>query len=136
MSIRAQQVGSEIHEAVQMALSRGDLHDPRIRGLITVTGVTVTDDLAEAQVSVSVLPAVHAELTMHGLRSAAPLLRREVTRRVRMRTIPRLTFRLDDSLKKQAAVAAAIREAVGDAPADATAPNADEEDHPGGDESP
>lgn len=127
MSIRAQQIGSEIRDAVQMILARGELHDPRIRGLITITSVAVTEDLAEARISVSVLPAEHGELTMHGLRSAASLLRRQIGRRVRMRSIPRLTFQLDESLKRQAAVALAIREAIGSESGDEAVPGGQEE---------
>lgn len=128
MSIRAQQIGSEIRDAVQMILARGELHDPRIRGLITITGVAVTEDLAEARISVSVLPAEHGDLTMHGLRSAASLLRRQIGRRVRMRSIPRLTFQLDESLKKQAAVVSAIRDAIGPGSDDMAIPGGQRQD--------
>jgi len=108
MSIRAQQIASTIRRAVQESIARG-VHDPRIRGLVSITRVNVTDDLSEAFVHVSVLPADRAELTLHGLQSAAPKIRTAIGRKIRLRTMPRLSFRLDESLKKQAALEAAIR---------------------------
>ncbi len=113
MTKRTDQVASLIRRAVQTALSRG-LHDPRIRGLISVTKVLVGEDLSQASVYVSVLPAEHAELTLHGLRHAASRIRAQLGRAVRLRHIPRLAFHLDDSIKMQARLDAALAEARGD----------------------
>ncbi len=88
-------------------LARG-LQDPRIAGLVTVVGVTVSDDLAEAVVRVSVLPESRETLTLHGLQAAAAHVRREVGDRVRLRRVPRLTFRLDRASKKEAEVLRAL----------------------------
>ncbi len=101
MSHRAEQISSTIQRAVQTVISRG-LNDPRVRGLVSVTKVLVDDDLSHATVYVSVMPAEHGALTMHGLRAAAKRIRSEVGNVVRMRRVPRLTFRLDDSIKRHA----------------------------------
>ena len=77
--------------------------------MISVTGVDVTDDLSEATVSISVLPAGDADLTLHGVRHAAGHIRSVVAERVEVRRVPRLSFRLDASLKKEAEVLAAIK---------------------------
>ena len=102
---------SVLRRAIQQVLSRG-LNDPRVQGLVSVTRVQVSDDLSDATVSVSVMPAERAELTMHGLRHAARHIRTEVGRSVKMRRVPRFSFRLDESLKKEAQIIAAIDEAV------------------------
>lgn len=107
MSRRTEQLASLIRQAVQDVLARG-LEDPRIKGMITVTGVTVTDDLHDATINVSILPAEHAELTMHGLRHAERHMRHAVSNRVEMRRVPTLRFKLDDSLKRQAGVLEAL----------------------------
>jgi ribosome-binding factor A len=109
MSQRTAQIASVIQTAVQRVITRG-LNDPRVRGLISVTKVEVSPDLADARVFVSVLPAEHSELTMHGLRSAAGFIQSEIAGEVAARRLPRLSFRLDESLKKQAALDEAIRE--------------------------
>ena len=98
---------------MQRVLSRG-LNDPRVRGLISVTRVDITPDLADAKVYVSILPVEHTELTMHGLRSAAGHIQAEIAGDVSARRLPRLVFRLDESLKKQAQIDAVIGRAVGD----------------------
>jgi ribosome-binding factor A len=107
--VRNEVVAATLKRAIQEILARG-LHDPRVRGLISVTSVEVTHDRADATVMVSVLPEEHAELTLHGLRSAAAHVRSALAGRVSMRRLPRLSFRLDESLKKEAAVSAALAE--------------------------
>lgn len=111
MAHRVDQVASSIQRALQAAISRG-LSDPRVRGLITVTNVSVSPDLAEASVGISIIPAHHATLTLHGLTSAASRLQADVEKTIRIRRMPRLVFFLDDSLKKQAALDAAISRAL------------------------
>lgn len=109
MSQRTEQIASVIHTAVQRVITRG-LNDPRVRGLVSVTKVEVAPDLHDARVFVSVLPAEHAELTIHGLRSAAGHIQAEISKEVAARRLPRLSFRLDESLKKQAMIESEIRE--------------------------
>ena len=84
------------------------LHDERIRGLVSVTGVRVSDDLSEAFVGISVLPEKHGELTLHGIRSAAGHIRRTIAHGLRLRRVPRLVFQLDRSLKMMAEVDEAL----------------------------
>lgn len=68
----------------------------------------MTQDGRECFVDVSVLPAEKGTLSLHGLNAAAPHIRREVGERVRVRTMPSLVFRLDESLKKQAQILSAL----------------------------
>lgn len=80
-------------------LLRHKVKDPRI-GLLTVTGVRATTDLAHARVLVSVLgEAAERAATLEGLRAAAPFLRGELSRRLRLRRAPELHFQLDDTLE-------------------------------------
>jgi len=113
MSVHRERVASLLRRTIQEILERG-LADPRIRGLISVAGVRVSEDLADATVMVSVMPASEASLTLHGLRSAAPHIRMAVAKRADMRRTPRLHFRLDTAVRREADVLAAIREAVGE----------------------
>jgi len=109
VSRRQEQLAADLQRAVQDAITRG-LHDPRVRGLITVTEVRVSQDLREATILVSVLPAEAQELTLHGLISAAPHLRHALGESVRARNIPNLHFRADTSTKKQAGVLRALEQ--------------------------
>jgi ribosome-binding factor A len=72
------------------------LKDPRI-GFATVTAVKITSDLRHARVFVSVLGSEEErEATMAGLKSAAPVLRSELGRQMRIKYLPDLTFELDE----------------------------------------
>jgi ribosome-binding factor A len=109
MTHRPDQVASLIQRAVQTALSRG-LNDPRIRGLVSVTRVRVDDALSQAAIYVSVLPAEHADLSLKGLEHAASRIRKQIGKAIQLRRMPRLSFHLDESIKKQAEFDAALAE--------------------------
>jgi ribosome-binding factor A len=104
---RTEQISSVIRDAVQRVISRG-LQDPRVRGIITVTDVRVTPDLQDAFLMVSVLPEEHQDLTIHGLKAAAGHIRKQIGEDVTARKLPRLNFRLDERMKKEAAVLGAL----------------------------
>ena len=114
-SIRPDRIGSLLARILQERIVRG-FADPRIRGLISVTAVEVAPDLRNAVVRVSVLPASDGPRTLGGLRSVAGLLRRTVRDETSMRRVPDLDFRLDDSLKRDAALDEAIRDGFGPGP--------------------
>lgn len=116
MSRRAEQTAAILQKAIQDVISRG-FQDPRIRGLITITSVRMDSDLRTAVVSVSVYPEAAQNPTIYGLSSAAKHIRREVGDTVDMRVVPELIFKLDESLKKQAAVLQAIAKAAETRPA-------------------
>lgn len=137
MSRRAEQVASVLGREIQAILSKG-LADPRIQGMITVTGVRLGDDLGEAVVNVSILPEAKQDLALHGLRAAARHIARQASNRLEFRRTPNLVFKLDRGAKKEAAVLEAIseirreresREAQHTSPADAP-PLAQTEEHP------
>jgi ribosome-binding factor A len=107
------QLTSAIENAVREVLARG-LNDPRVRGLITVTGVKVLTDHTKAIISISVYPEDRQNLTLHGIQSAATYIRREVGDRVQTRQLPEFEFRLDTRLKAQASVLTAIEQARAD----------------------
>lgn len=115
MNRRRLQLASTIERTVQQVLARG-LHDPRVKGLITVTGVDLNDATRTATVRVSILPEEHESLTMHGLRAATTHIRKDVMGRIRTREMPRLEFQLDRTVKEQAALLNAINRAVEDTP--------------------
>ncbi len=105
----ASQIESVLLRAVQDVLVRG-LNDPRVRGLVSVTRVEVTPDYSDATIWCSVLPEKHAELSIKGIEHAGAWIRREVSSKVNLRRMPRLRFKLDGTLKKQAEVLSAISE--------------------------
>jgi ribosome-binding factor A len=92
---RHERIAEEIHHEIS-AMVAGELKDPRISGLVTVTEVRVTPDLKVARIYVSVLGTEeeHAS-TLKGLAAAAGFARRELGVRLQMRRSPELLF-IDD----------------------------------------
>jgi ribosome-binding factor A len=104
---RSLQIASNIQRELQNRLARG-LADPRIKGLITVTRVELSDDLKHAKAFISVMPDEHAKLTMHGLTSATRKLRKEVMDRIHIKEMPTLKFVYDEGHKAQMEVMALL----------------------------
>ncbi len=97
-SIRPDRVAAEIQAAVAGLLTRGDIHDPRV-GFITVTGVKVSPDLSVAQVFYSMIGTDEEKAqTQKGLDAAKGFVRREVTKKVKLRISPEVFFTFDGSL--------------------------------------
>ena len=120
--IRQQKVASQIQRIVANVLLR-DIADPRVDGLISVTKVEVTPDLREAKVFLSVLGGKRTPATvLAGIHSAGRRITGEVADKLPLRYVPRLSFHLDESLKKQAEIFRKIDEAMG-----VRAPAADDE---------
>ena len=110
MTQRTEQVASTLKRALQGVLSRG-LADPRIKGLVTVTRIEVTSDLASATVFCTVTPHVYEDISIHGVQSASTWIRRQVSEKVKFRRMPQFTFKLDEQLQRQQEVLASIAEA-------------------------
>jgi ribosome-binding factor A len=103
-SRRPDRVAEAIREAVAMFLAEG-VKDPRVTGLVTVTGVDVTRDLRHAKVHVSILGSdAERKETMEGLQSVAGHLRAKLGRTLRLRVTPELDFRYDASIAHAARI--------------------------------
>ena len=103
-SRRPDRVAEAIREAVAMFLAEG-VKDPRVTGLVTVTGVDVTRDLRHARVHVSILGTdAEKKETMEGLASVAGHLRAKLGRTLRLRVTPELDFKYDASIAHAARI--------------------------------
>ena len=82
-------------------LSRGVVHDPGI-GFITLTRVTVSADLQVAHVYYTTMGDPKArEATARALERATPFFRRHIARAIRLRRVPEIDFRFDESVVNQ-----------------------------------
>jgi len=96
---RAERVSDQMKQEIADILMR-KIKDPRI-GFVTVTDVEVADDLRNAKVFVSVYGADKAA-TLKGHESASSFIRSELGRRMRMKFVPEILFRYDDSVERGA----------------------------------
>lgn len=76
-----------------------EIKDPRI-GFASVTRVTVSPDLRYAKIFVSVLGDEDAKKdTQTGLENASGYIRRELGRRIALRYVPEISFKIDSSIE-------------------------------------
>jgi ribosome-binding factor A len=115
MSGRTRKVESQLKEIVGEEVAT--LSDPRIRGLVTVTGVRVSPDLSTATIFYSVLSDDDLEGAREGLQSAAGRIQGVVGAQTRLKRTPRLRFEPDPVVENVDRIEAAlkdIREETGD----------------------
>ncbi|HUB09064.1 MAG TPA: 30S ribosome-binding factor RbfA [Myxococcales bacterium] len=107
---RPARVAEEVQRELSSILVRG-LKDPRIVGLVTITGVKLSPDLREGVVYYSVF-GTEAERTstQEGLQAAAGFLRREIGHRLKLRVAPNLRFAFDTSIETGDRIEQLIRE--------------------------
>jgi ribosome-binding factor A len=108
---RAQKAAEAIREVVSMSILT-ELQDPRIRD-VTVTYVEVSPDLRYAKVHVSVMgDETRQNLSLRGLQNAAGFLQSKIAHHIDMRYTPKLSFILDQGVKRSIAVAEILREVL------------------------
>lgn len=96
---RSDRVAQEIQKEIAVILQR-EVKDPRI-GMVTVSDVEVSRDLAYAKIFVTFLfdqDESVIEQGMKGLEKAAPYIRTLLGKAMRLRIVPEIRFIYDQSL--------------------------------------
>lgn len=96
---RSDRVAQELQKEVAVILQR-EVKDPRI-GMVTVSDVEVSKDLAYAKIFVTFLFDNDPEAIkqgMKGLEKASPYIRTLLGKAMRLRIVPELRFVYDESL--------------------------------------
>ncbi len=104
-SHRVKKVNEEIRTVLSGILMRGDF--PRIEGEegntlslsipVTITDIDTSPDLKNCKVYIMPLGGVDCEKTTNYFDNAVWYFRRELARNIFLRSVPRLTFKLDPS---------------------------------------
>ncbi len=109
-SQRQLRVGEELRHALSEVLGEASLRDPDlVEAAITVTEVRLSPDLKNATAFVMPLGGADLEVKVAALRRAAPFLRGEVARRLKLRFTPRLSFEPDLSFDTAGRIDAVLR---------------------------
>lgn len=104
-----------------------EVHDPGV-GFVTITHVQVTADLQHARVYYTVIGDAKARRdTDRALGRAAPFLRRQIGRRLRLKRVPEIEFHYDESI----AQSDRIEQLLQDIRKDAASRPSDASDHDG-----
>ncbi|MFP6647655.1 MAG: 30S ribosome-binding factor RbfA [Candidatus Latescibacterota bacterium] len=101
---------SRVREQLQRELGDivGRLRDPRL-GFVTVMDVELSKDLHYATMFISVLGDEEAQReAVEAIEGALGFIRREVAQRIRLRQVPEIAVRYDDTSERAAQVNALI----------------------------
>ena len=121
MTARTEQLDQLLRQEIAEIVTR-EVADPRI-GFVTITDVETTPDLRHAQVWVSVIgKPEERDTTIAALGRAMPFVRRELGRRLRLKRIPDLHVRLDDTAERGTRVLRLLHEIEEGSPAEPDLP--------------
>jgi len=108
MSQRAEQLAEILIREFNTFLIK-DAEPPRDI-FITLTGVTMTDDLENALIQVSVLPVNKSGTALEFLKKVTPAALRYLGKHMVLRILPRLRYQVDDFALKHRNVERALEE--------------------------
>ncbi|MDR2536674.1 MAG: 30S ribosome-binding factor RbfA [Treponema sp.] len=98
---RTERIGRLIQEKIGALIVEGRIKDPRVNPFLSITRVSVSRDLAWAEVYVSSFRSeTNIEHGVAGLQSAAGFIQAQLAAVMRIRQTPRLRFHADSSLKE------------------------------------
>ena len=106
---RIERISQEVQRNLD-AIIRDELKDPRIRGTWSIVRCEVTRDLRYCKVRVSVLEEEGRAELMAALRGAAGFVRRELGRRMDLRSLPEIHFELDTNIEYAARIDRILKE--------------------------
>lgn len=93
------QIESKLYREITLIIQQ-EFNDPKI-GFVTVSRVQVSADLAHAKVFVSFLGKQERnEAGLRALNNAKGYVRSQCAKKMRLHKVPKISFILDDSLKK------------------------------------
>jgi ribosome-binding factor A len=100
VSHRIERVNQLIRQEISELLQR-EVKDPRLSQFIAVTEVVTSADLRHAKVFVSFISSEQQKQdALDALAGAANFLRKEMAHKLRLRHIPELDFRWDNSIER------------------------------------
>jgi len=128
---RPDRVGDQIRAELSELLSRGAVHDPGI-GFITLTHVKMSPDLQLARVYYTMMgDAAARQKTAAALDRATPFFRRQIGSRLRLRRVPEVEFRFDESVAHQDRIEQILRDLHEEEARRAEAAGVDDQDSEG-----
>lgn len=95
-SSRSGRLSDLLHREIAK-LIRDECTDPRL-GMVTISGVVVTDDLSFARVYVTVLEDEKQKGSIEALNHAAGFFRTQLSKHLTLRIVPKIKFIYDNSL--------------------------------------
>ncbi len=102
---RVEKVNSLLKKVISEVVTK-EVKNPHVAPLVTVTQVSVTADLRQAKVFISIIGKDEEKQgTIEALNSAAGFISCQASKKVELRYFPSLTFHLDTSVDKHIRIA-------------------------------
>ena len=106
-SHRLDRVSQDIKRSLSSIIR--ELKDPRISSMLSIVRVEVTGDMSYAKIFASAIEGKEKTVeSVKGLTSAQGYIKRELSRSVKMRKMPELTFIADNSIAHGSEIARII----------------------------
>jgi ribosome-binding factor A len=110
MAHRVERAQATIAEEISLIVLN-ELKDPRVER-VTITGAKLSKDLRNATIFFSVLgEEEEVKQAQLGLEKASGFIRHRLGEKIRMRSIPELLFRFDDSITRSARITELLEQA-------------------------
>ncbi len=98
---RLDRLGEQIREEISALIMSGKIKDPRVSTFLSINRVEVSGDLGYAKVYVSsFLDPAKTKQGVRGLESAAGFIQTVLSKKLRLRQFPHLTFIFDESIRE------------------------------------
>ena len=97
---RLDRLGEQIREEISQMILGGRIKDPRVSTFLSINRVDVSGDLGYAKVYVSsFMSSAETKKGVKGLESAAGFIQTTLSKKLRLRQFPHLSFIFDESIK-------------------------------------
>ena len=98
---REKKLANVIRKKISTMILEGDIKDPRLSGLITITDVECSKDLKYASIYISVIGTdEEKDNTIIGLNSAKGFIKNQLSNVLTVRWMPEIIFKIDNSIEK------------------------------------
>jgi ribosome-binding factor A len=112
-NFRPERVSQLLGQQIGLMITQGEIKDPRVSSLVSVSNVTMSKDFAYAKVYISSFEN-HEKLqeAVDGLNHAAGFIQALMAKRVRLRNTARLTFIADHGIEDGIQINEKIKEVL------------------------
>lgn len=96
---RIRRIEAEMKKEISLLMAN-EIKDPRLSYMTSITAVELAKDLSQAKIFISILgDREEKESTLTGLESSKGFIKKELGNRLKLRHIPDLIFKLDETIE-------------------------------------
>lgn len=96
---RTKRIEVEMKKEISLLMAN-EIKDPRLSAMASITAIELTNDLSQAKIFISVLgDREDKENSLAGLESSKGFIKKELGSRLKLRHIPDLIFKLDETIE-------------------------------------